>query len=102
MSVGIVGAGLGGLAAAIAIAQAGAKVTVLEAAKELGEIGAGIQMSGNISRFLVRTGVDEIIGDDLVQVTEVRTWGYSDKHEENGQLIGRIDVRHVVKIQGFP
>lgn len=102
LNVGIVGAGLGGLTAAIAIAQAGAKVTVLEAAKELGEIGAGIQMTGNVSRFLVRTGVDEIIGDDLVQIHDVRTWGYSDKKEENGQLIGRIDARQVTKMQGFP
>jgi cation diffusion facilitator CzcD-associated flavoprotein CzcO len=36
--VGLVGAGIGGLAAAIAIAQAGAQVTVLEAAVELGEV----------------------------------------------------------------
>jgi hypothetical protein len=36
--VGFVGAGIGGLAAAIAIAQAGAKVTVLESAEELGEV----------------------------------------------------------------
>lgn len=42
--VGIVGAGIGGLMASIAIAKAGARVTVLEAASQLGEIGAGIQM----------------------------------------------------------
>lgn len=44
LNVGIVGAGIGGVMCAIAIARAGGKVTVLEAAKELGEIGAGIQM----------------------------------------------------------
>jgi salicylate hydroxylase len=44
LSVGIVGAGIGGVMASIAIARAGGKVTVLEAAQQLGEIGAGIQM----------------------------------------------------------
>jgi salicylate hydroxylase len=44
LNVGIVGAGIGGVMASIAIARAGGKVTVLEAAQQLGEIGAGIQM----------------------------------------------------------
>ena len=36
--VGLVGAGIGGLAAAIALRRAGARVTVLEAAQVLGEV----------------------------------------------------------------
>ena len=36
--VGIVGAGLGGLAAAISIARAGHRVTILEQAAVLGEV----------------------------------------------------------------
>lgn len=44
MTCSQIGAGIGGLTAAIAIARGGAKVTVLEAAPELGEIGAGIQV----------------------------------------------------------
>jgi len=36
--VGIIGAGLGGLAAAIGIARAGHKVTIIEQAPELGEV----------------------------------------------------------------
>ena len=43
LEIGIVGAGIGGVMAAIAIARAGANVTILEAASQLGEIGAGIQ-----------------------------------------------------------
>ena len=56
LHIGICGAGIGGLAAAIAMAKAGATVTVLEAAPELGEIGAGIQMTPNVARLLVNWG----------------------------------------------
>lgn len=44
LNIGIIGAGIGGVMASIALARAGAQVTVLEAAEQLGEIGAGIQM----------------------------------------------------------
>ena len=44
LRVGIIGRGMGGLAAAFAVARGGAEVTVLEAAHELGEIGADIQV----------------------------------------------------------
>ena len=94
--VGIVGAGMGGLAAAIALRRGGVKVTVLEATRELGEIGAGIHMFPNISKYLIRWGVDEIIGDNLVQVDEVRTWGV------NGEVVTRVDTKRVHKICGFP
>lgn len=67
LNVGICGAGIGGLAAAIAIRKAGVKVTVLEAALELGEIDAGIQMTPNVARLLINWGVDEVIGDNLVE-----------------------------------
>lgn len=40
----IVGGGLGGLATAIALRQKNIKVTVLEGAQKLGEVGAGIQV----------------------------------------------------------
>lgn len=40
MHIGIIGAGLGGLVAAIAIRRAGPRVTVLEQAAELKEVGS--------------------------------------------------------------
>ena len=38
IQIGLVGAGIGGLAAAIAFRRAGVKVSVLEAAQQLGEV----------------------------------------------------------------
>jgi salicylate hydroxylase len=53
----IVGAGLGGLSAAIGLRRVGHEVVVLEQAPELGEVGAGIQMAPNASRLLGAWGV---------------------------------------------
>lgn len=49
----MVGAGLGGLGAAIALSLAGHHVLVLESASTIGEIGAGIQILPNASRILL-------------------------------------------------
>lgn len=56
--VAIAGAGLGGLACAIAMAKIGAEVTVLERAPAPAEVGAGIQLSPNAVKALRWLGVD--------------------------------------------
>ena len=43
----VIGGGIGGLAAALALARQGLRVHVLEQSRELGEIGAGIQLGPN-------------------------------------------------------
>lgn len=53
----IVGGGLGGLTAALALRQRGVRVTVLEQAAQLGEVGAGIQTAPNASRLLLGLGL---------------------------------------------
>ena len=53
----IAGGGIGGLAAALALALKGRRVRVLEKAAEFGEIGYGIQMGPNVARMLERLGV---------------------------------------------
>lgn len=53
----VAGAGIGGLTAALALAKAGRKVTVLERRTKVEEIGAGIQLSPNASRVLIDLGL---------------------------------------------
>ncbi|KAF8124848.1 hypothetical protein K438DRAFT_2002488 [Mycena galopus ATCC 62051] len=96
LHVGVIGAGIGGLAAAISIAKAGAKVTVLEAAEELGEIGAGIQMTPNASRLLISWGVDKEIGDDLVRFEELNM------RRKDGTKIGYTLIKRVEDACGSP
>ncbi len=56
-SILIAGGGIGGLAAALAAAEAGHNVAVFEQAPEFGEVGAGIQMAPNAMAVLTRLGV---------------------------------------------
>ncbi|KAL4247676.1 FAD/NAD(P)-binding domain superfamily protein [Abortiporus biennis] len=57
----IVGCGLGGLAAAHCLSQAGHKITLLESASAIGDVGAGIQVSPNVSRLLRRWGLGQTL-----------------------------------------
>jgi salicylate hydroxylase len=53
----IAGAGIGGLTAALALTRQGFRAVVLEAARELTAVGAGIQLSPNATRVLDALGV---------------------------------------------
>ena len=57
----IAGAGIGGLTAALALARQGVRVTLLERAALLEDIGAGLQIPPNASRILAQLGVLEVL-----------------------------------------
>lgn len=62
----IAGAGIGGLATGIALAQRGFKPVVLERASSLEEVGAGIQLSANACHVLKSLDVLPLIRDAAV------------------------------------
>jgi len=63
-SIMIVGAGMAGLATALAFARNGHEVDIVEQAAALSEVGAGLQISPNASRILIALG----LGDRLAEV----------------------------------
>ncbi len=66
----IVGAGIGGLAAALALLRRGLDVDVYEQAPELKEVGAGVHIGANGSRVLYALGLEEALAQ--VRVTPSR------------------------------
>ena len=57
----VVGAGLGGVAAALGLARKGRKVRIIEATPELGVIGYGIQLGPNVFPMFRRLGVEQAV-----------------------------------------
>ena len=75
--VAIVGGGLGGLATAAFLYQAGVPAVVYEQARELREVGAGIMVAPNAARMLRRLGVLDAFRERAVQLDvgwEFRRW----------------------------
>jgi len=62
----ISGGGIGGLAAALALARKGFKSVVLEQAPQFGEIGAGIQIAPNAWHALDALGVGQLVKKEAV------------------------------------
>lgn len=62
-AIAIIGGGIGGLTAALAFAQAGARVTVYEQAPALTEVGAGLQITPNGARALHGLGLSGFLND---------------------------------------
>ncbi|GIJ82700.1 hypothetical protein Asppvi_001211 [Aspergillus pseudoviridinutans] len=87
LEVVIVGAGIGGMAAALALGQRGHHVIVLESAPKLMEVGAGIQGSPNMLTLFDRWGVSPLIHakDVALEHIHVRRW-------QDGSLLGTMPV----------
>ena len=90
-SVAIVGGGIGGMAAALSLLQAGFDVHVYERAAAISEVGAGIQVSPNASRVLHRLGLAE----DLARMG-VRPEAWHQRRWDDGRTLLRADLGDAV------
>ena len=66
LHVAVAGAGIGGLACALALEQAGCQVTVFEKSPDATETGAGLQLSPNATAALRRLRLLERVREDAV------------------------------------
>ncbi|PNS14039.1 Kynurenine 3-monooxygenase [Sphaceloma murrayae] len=88
MKIIIIGAGLGGLAAAISTKYEGSdhEVLVIEAARELTEIGAGLQVTPNATRLLLRWGLSSRL-EPLATCPRI----FTAHRYSNGKLLAKVD-----------
>ena len=91
MRVAVVGAGIAGLTAGIALARRGLSVEIFERASQLDEIGAGIQLSPNAMAVLQRLEVAPLLTEAIEpEAVDIRTG-------TSGRLLARIPLGAVAR-----
>jgi salicylate hydroxylase len=94
----VAGAGIAGLTAALTLARAGLRATVLEQAAKLEEAGAGIQLGPNSTRILIALGLRERLEPSIVAPLAIRVMSGS-----SGREIVRIPLGdHAERRYGAP
>ena len=96
--IAVIGSGIGGLCAALALLKHGFDVDVYEQAPELREVGAGIQISANGNRVLAALGVLEELKGLACEAAgkKIRLWN-------SGQTWKLFDLgTHSIERYGYP
>ncbi|EAW11593.1 putative monooxygenase [Aspergillus clavatus NRRL 1] len=98
LKIAILGAGMGGLTCALALAKEGFKhIDVFEYVADLGFVGAGIQLAPNMARVLDRLGVWKEIEAEAVEIkdTSVRV-GAADFE------LAHVELGYIKETYGYP
>jgi len=110
LDIAVVGAGISGLTAVIALAEQGHKVTLYESAPKWGDVGAGITLAPNAMRGMDYIGVGDAITETGVEPTtqEISHWqsgnvlvdvdrrGTADKYGAGYVYIHRADLHQIL------
>ena len=88
LKITIVGAGIGGLAAAIALARDGHSVRMIERARDFSQVGAGIQISPNGMAVMKALGLDKEFRTETIRLEAVRL-----KDGPSGQNVAILDFQ---------
>ncbi len=97
MNMLLVGAGIGGLTAALALSRIGIDVVVIERAPRLAAIGAGLQLSPNATRVLRRLGLLEAIAAKATRPTGIRVLS-----ARSGRLLSYMPLEDAERRWGAP
>ncbi len=93
----IAGGGIGGLTAALALAQVGVPSFVIERSLAFHEVGAGLQLSPNATRILRRLGVLDALMELAIQPQYVRV-----RRGPDGAELARLPLDDAEKRWGAP
>ena len=96
MSVLIIGGGIGGLAAAVALRRVGIDAKVFERAPEISEVGASLSVFSNAVKALRWMGLEEqvlSVGPEVIKTTFLST---------TGQVLSTIHVEDISQACGAP
>jgi salicylate hydroxylase len=80
----------------LGLGRAGHKVTILEAAKEIGEVGAGVQLAPNATKILERWDLLEELSLSAVELSgaSIRRW-------QNNEVLGELPFMPMVYSNHF-
>jgi len=98
LEISIVGAGIGGLVAALALKKRGHKPIIYEKTESLSELGAGIQLSPNANKVLEYLGVMEELQADVYEPE-----AFQFVHYRTGKILAQQTLKNSsLKIYGSP
>lgn len=92
----IIGGGIGGLAAAVALRKVGIDATVFERAPEIREVGAGLSLWSNAVKALRRLGLEERVVASGSVIERIRTV------TADGELLSETDIGALSRRCGAP